>query len=88
MREVVAVEVEGFTIRYFRTEGEVHLCDATSKHAYGVAATKYIGDKEEESVDAGLISEDEGYVDELITILSKNTVTPAVLCEMLDEMLC
>jgi len=86
---VLAVGMENCTIRYFKTSGEL-LCEENQNKktpVYGVAAKKYIDDKEEESADAGFISEDAAYVDNLIALLGKHTVTPVVLCEVLDEML-
>ena len=87
MKEMVlSVDVENLTIRYFRTEGM--LDDEGSKtRIYGISAAKYIGDEKEEEQDAGFISADMAYVDELIAVLGKNTVTPMVLCEVLDEIL-
>jgi len=87
MKEMMlAVGVEGYTIRYFRTKGSYE-CEGEQKSIYGVAVTKSLDDVEEESVDAGFISEDIGYVDEIIATLGRNSVTPVALCEVLDEML-
>ncbi|MDR2167323.1 MAG: DUF6514 family protein [Clostridiales bacterium] len=86
MKEIMAVEVENLTIRYFRTEGEA-CCDDGKNRIFGISAAKYIGDNEEERADAGYISENMAYVDELIAILGKNSVTPMVLGEILDELI-
>ena len=88
MKEVVlAVEVEDFTIRYFRTQGEASFCEEGGMSVYGVAASKYINNQEVESIDAGFISENKAYIDKLITALGKNTVTPMTLYEVLDDMI-
>jgi len=85
MKEMVlAIGLEDFTVRYFRTKGE---SEETKTPIYGVMAAKYIDDVEKESACAGFVSEDKAYVDELIATLGKNTVTPMVLCEVLDELM-
>ena len=85
MREMVlTVGVENFTIRYFRTQGEIE-ADGIKTRVFGICAEKYIGDVQEEASDAGFISSDMAYVDGLITTLGSNTVTPMTLCEVLDD---
>ena len=87
MKEMMlAVGVENYTIRYFRTEGNMEQ-EGENKRVFGVASTKYIDDTEKESADTGFISEDMAYVDELIATLGRHTVTPVVLCEIVDDML-
>ena len=87
MKEMVlAVEVENLTLRYYRTEGVMEN-ESGKTPIFGIFAAKYIGEEKEEESDAGFISTDMAYVDELIATLGKNTVTPMVLGEVLDDML-
>lgn len=84
---VVAVGVEDFTIKYFRTCGE-YMCDQRdgAVQIFGIVASKYINDEEKESSDAGFISEDINFVNKTIETLAKNTVTPMCLFQVLDDM--
>lgn len=89
MKEMIlAVGVEDYTIKYFRTQGEL-ICQVNGEatNVFGILATKYINDQEKESMDAGFISQDINYVNEIINLLGKNIVTPVVLCEIIDEII-
>jgi hypothetical protein len=83
---IMAADVENFTIKYFRTEGEMEEDEGKSR-IFGVSAEIYIGNELIDENDAGFISADIEHVNALIAILGRNTVTPYALGEVLDEIM-
>jgi len=84
MRKHVATSsAENFELRYFET---VSQCERGEADFYGVCVGMYIDGSLMEETESGSISEDSEQVLEVIKKLSENSVTPVVLCEILDEM--
>ncbi|MCL2350883.1 MAG: DUF6514 family protein [Defluviitaleaceae bacterium] len=83
MREIIlTATAEDFVLKYFRTEK----MEGTARF-YGIAAEKYINDALADNSSTGPLSEDAEYVERLMACLAKNTVTPMVLCEVLDDII-
>ena len=80
---VAATGASDFLLNYFRT------CTKSRKNTplYGVYVEKVKDGQVLETEDSGAISPDMAYVDGVIKILAKNTVTPMSVCEVLDEVL-
>ena len=74
-----------FTLSFSRVEKISE--DDPAIRFYGIKSQKYINGVLEEESTSGPITEDAAFADSLIATLSKNTVTPALLCEILDEIL-
>ena len=88
MKKMITTAVsEEFALEYFSVLQEFEGDDKSPIQTYGILAAKYVNGKLTEEECSGPISHDPAQVNDLINILAKNTVTPAVLCEILDELL-
>lgn len=88
MKEHVStVQVGNFQLKYFRTiqRGGDKTRGAVDFH--GVYAAKCLGKHIVEQAYSGPISKNAGHVTDIINRLAQNTVTPMVLCEIIDEMM-
>ncbi|MCL2752703.1 MAG: DUF6514 family protein [Defluviitaleaceae bacterium] len=80
-KAIATAKVHDFEVRYHKT---TQLNEEGEKF-YGIHAVKYEKGVSVEESETGGISSDEHYVENIIDMISKNEVTPQVLCEVLDE---
>ena len=83
-QHVSTIIADNFTLKYYRT---VLLSGDSNNGFYGIYVAKCCGKHIIEDADSKPISEDETTVNNLIKLLALNSVTPMVLCEILDELM-
>ena len=84
MRHMTNVSTDGFELKYSMTI--VNSTEEEGAQCYGVHVAKYEGGNVIAQQDSGAISYNSQKVEDVIATLARNTVTPMVLCEILDEM--
>jgi len=83
-QHIVSTSTDGFELKYFKTvtQGED---DGVS--FYGIFVEKHVNGSLAEDAASGSISESNSQVCEIINKLAENSVTPFLLCEILDEII-
>ena len=86
MEKVTVVEERDFVLEYYRAL-QKNKEDSTA-HLYGICIAKYINGVLADKNCSGAISDKKDYVDNIISTLANGIVTPMVLNEILDDILC
>lgn len=84
---ILETNTENFELKYFRYAHQFEGDGDDKAVVYGITAQKQRNGVVLEESDSGPVSLKSNEVDNLIHILGRNTVTPMLLCEILDEIL-